>query len=71
MSNKETQSGNISERKKKKKKKKKKKLPGVLGWGDASNYGAVGSGTGFDGGGGLGEALLRAYIREVVEQNAD
>lgn len=57
--------------KKRKKKKKKNKKKIGLGWGFASDYGAVGSGTGFDGGGAMGESLLRAYFQEVLRSNKD
>jgi hypothetical protein len=54
---------------KKKKRKKKKKQVGGLGWGDSANYGAIGSGTGF--GGGMGESVLRLYIRNTIGQIED
>lgn len=60
-------------KRRKKKKKKKYKSPG-LGWGSASDYGAIGSGTGFDGGsgdgGGMGESLLRSVIDEIIHENS-
>lgn len=53
---------------KKKRRKKKKKQVGGIGWGDAANYGAVGSGTGFDGGGAMGESALRSIIRQIIKE---
>ena len=62
---------------KKKKKKKKKKSKG-LGWGNSNYYGAapLGGSEGFSGGdgGGMGENILRFYIREILKeeiQNSD
>ena len=56
---------------KKKKRKKKKKQVGGLGWGDSANYEAVGSGTGFDGGGAMGESMLRSFIRNIMENTEE
>lgn len=62
-------------KKRKKKKKKKYKFPGGLGWGNMFHYGAIGSGTGFEGGeggegggdgGGMGENIIRSFIQEIL-----
>ncbi len=51
----------MDEAKRKKKKKKKKSKVG-LGWGDPANYGVAPAG-----GGGMGESILRDYLREVLD----
>lgn len=57
--------------KKKKRKKKKKKKKTGLGWGNPNYYGAAPAGetSGFSGGdgGGIGEKLLRLYVKMLVE----
>lgn len=61
---------NVISEKKKRKKRKKKKVKN-LGWGNPNYYGASPEGetSGFSSGdgGGMGENILRMYIRKIIE----
>lgn len=72
MSNKKKQSENIYyNRYKKRKKKKKYKTPGGLGWGYPASPGVSDSSAGFGGdGGGLGESIIREYIKQILETHS-